>query len=104
MLLVPSRVGAILNVNPSSNLKGCKFIGVKVSHQKLKSFQGLISWKLDSILFLILMGLLVGFGVPIFKCDIEFSVTFLSKFLVNRVFVISCFNYIIRHIIVYDDI
>lgn len=40
MLLVPSRVGVILNVNPSSNLKGCKIIGVKVSHQKLKMVQG----------------------------------------------------------------
>jgi len=41
MLLVPSFVGAILNVNPSYNLKGCKIIGVKVSHQKLKRLQGL---------------------------------------------------------------
>jgi len=39
MLLVPSRVGAILSVNPSSNRKGCKFLGVKVSHQKLKRVQ-----------------------------------------------------------------
>jgi hypothetical protein len=41
MLLVPTRVGAILNVNPSSNRKGCKIIGVKISHQKLERVQGL---------------------------------------------------------------
>lgn len=84
MLLVPSRVGAILNVDPSSNLKGCKIIGVKVSHQTLKRVQGLSYMEARHYPTPDPNGLLVGFGDPIFKCVIEFSVTLLSKFHVSQ--------------------